>query len=317
MIILVALLGLLLAVVAGAFFRISAAFFGRFADRVILRALIAGAIFSVVGVIAPIVMFSGEDQVQTVVADPAKYGIGLLLVMALVKLALLAVAFKSGFFGGPTFPAIFASVCVALALSLALPGVPLDVLIAGVMAGFLIVLFKAPFMVILLTAFMLQASVDLTALIVIAVATVLIVQPYLLAFIAARQAARSERRARPAADRRSLRLRGLARPRLRAFAACFGGKRPTWSSARVDPRIGARACRRSTPAGSSRSRPSGVRPARTGRRLRPRGGRAASDGAELQADIGPEQAHEHVAVHEGTEVAEHRLDLDARVVRDQ
>jgi len=193
LIVLVALLGLLLAVVAGAFFRVSAAFFGRFADRVVLRALIAGAIFSVVGVVAPIVMFSGEDQVQTVVANPATYGVGVLVLMALVKLALLAVAFKSGFFGGPTFPAIFASVCVALALSLLLPGVRLDVLIGGVMSGFLVVLFKAPFMVILLTVFMLQASVDLTALIVIAVATVLIVQPYLLAFIAARQAARAEK----------------------------------------------------------------------------------------------------------------------------
>ena len=43
--------------------------------------------------------------------------------MALVKLALLAVAFKSGFLGGPTFPAIFASVCVALAISQLAPGV--------------------------------------------------------------------------------------------------------------------------------------------------------------------------------------------------
>ena len=41
-----------------------------------------------------------------------------LVAMAIVKLALLAVAFKSGFLGGPTFPAIFASVCVALAISL-------------------------------------------------------------------------------------------------------------------------------------------------------------------------------------------------------
>ena len=51
--------------------------------------------------------------------------------MALVKLALLAVAFKSGFLGGPTFPAIFASVCVALAISLLFPGLPLDVVIGG------------------------------------------------------------------------------------------------------------------------------------------------------------------------------------------
>jgi H+/Cl- antiporter ClcA len=167
---------------------VAARLFGRFDDRVVTRALIAGLIFSVVGVIAPIVMFSGEDQVQTVIADPTRYGIGLLLAMALVKLALLAVGFKSGFLGGPTFPAIFASVCVAQALGLAFPGIRLDILIAGIMAGFLTVLFKAPFMVILLTAFMLQAGTDLVALIVLAVATILIVEPYILAFVAARQA---------------------------------------------------------------------------------------------------------------------------------
>jgi len=186
-----ALVGLLLAIVAGALFRVSAAFFGRFADRVILRALIAGVVFSVVGMVAPIVMFSGEAQVQTLVADPAKYGAGGLLLMAIVKLALLSVAFKSGFFGGPTFPGIFASVSVALALSLLFPGARLDILIGAVMAGFLTVLFKAPFMVILLTAFMLQADMDVIAVIVLAVATVLVVQPILLDLITARRTART------------------------------------------------------------------------------------------------------------------------------
>ena len=186
-----ALLGLLLAIVAGAFFRISAAVFGRFADRVVLRALIGGVVFSVVGVVAPILMFSGETQIQTLVADPAKYGAGGLLVMALVKIALLAVAFKSGFFGGPTFPGIFAAVSVALALSLLFPGARLDILIASVMAGFLTVLFKAPFMVILLTAFMLQADMDVVAVIVLSVATVLIAQPILLDVVTARRAARA------------------------------------------------------------------------------------------------------------------------------
>jgi H+/Cl- antiporter ClcA len=82
-----ALLGIVLALVAGAFFRIAAAAFGRFDDQVILRALIGGAIFSVVGVFAPIVMFSGESEVQTLVADPASYGAATLLLMAMVKLA--------------------------------------------------------------------------------------------------------------------------------------------------------------------------------------------------------------------------------------
>jgi len=189
------LLGLVLAIIAGGLFRAAAGLFGKFKDREVERALIAGVIFSVVGVVAPILLFSGETQIQTVAADPTSYGAAILIAMALVKLALLAVAFKSGFLGGPTFPAIFAAVCVALAFSLLLPGVRSDVMIGGVMAGFLVVLFKAPFMVILLTVVMLQADAELTALIVLAVAAVMIVQPYLLAAISSRQAARAAARA--------------------------------------------------------------------------------------------------------------------------
>ena len=187
------LLGLLLALIAGALFRVASAVFGRFEGREVERALVAGLIFSAVGVVAPILLFSGESQIRTVVADPAQYGSTQLVAMALVKLALLAVAFKSGFLGGPTFPAIFASTCVALALSLAFPGIPVTVLIGGLMAGFLMVLFRAPFMVILLTVVMLQAGAELTALIVLAVAAVMIVQPYILAAIAGRRAARAAR----------------------------------------------------------------------------------------------------------------------------
>jgi H+/Cl- antiporter ClcA len=185
------LLGLVLALVSGALFRVASAVFGRFQGREVERALAAGLVFSSVGMVAPILLFSGQTQIKEIAADPGAYGPALLLVMALVKLALLAIAFKSGFLGGPTFPGIFASVCVALAIGLLLPDVRIDVVIGGVMAGFLVVVFKAPFMVILLTALMLQASPELTALIVLAVAVVMIVQPYLLAAIEARRLARA------------------------------------------------------------------------------------------------------------------------------
>jgi H+/Cl- antiporter ClcA len=184
------LIGLALALLAGVLFRAAAGLFGRFKGREVERALAAGAIFSIVGVFAPILLFSGETQIQAIVADPTAYGPATLVAMAVVKLALLAVAFKSGFLGGPTFPAIFASVCVALAIGMLLPGVRIDVIIGGVMAGFLMVLFKAPFMVILLTVVMLQANAEMTALIVLAVAAVMIATPYIMAAVANRQAAR-------------------------------------------------------------------------------------------------------------------------------
>jgi H+/Cl- antiporter ClcA len=182
------ILGLVLAAIAAALFAASARFFGRFSDRVVLRALIAGAVFSVAGMLAPILMFSGEHQLTVIVSGAAGYGTAVLLVMALAKLSLLAVSFKSGFLGGPVFPSIFASVCIAEAVSLLLPGVNVDVLIGGVMAGLLVALFRAPFMVILLAVVMLAANADLTAMIVVAVAAVLIVQPVLQRAVNARRA---------------------------------------------------------------------------------------------------------------------------------
>jgi H+/Cl- antiporter ClcA len=189
------LLGLMLAVIAGALFKVSDAVFGRLRDRPVQRALLAGLIFSAVGMFAPIVLFSGETQVVEVANDAAGYGVPALLGMALVKLALLAVAFRSGFLGGPTFPAIFASVCVGLAITQLFPWMRSDVVIGGIMAGFLVVFFRAPFMVVLLVSVMLAASPAVTALIILSLASAMIVQPYVVSAVQARAAARAARRA--------------------------------------------------------------------------------------------------------------------------
>ena len=73
---------------------------------------------------------------------------------------------------------------------------PMAILVAGVMAGAVYALFRTPLMVVLLTAFMLDAKPDLIALIVLAIATVMIVMPPLQKRLAARQAARRARRRR-------------------------------------------------------------------------------------------------------------------------
>ena len=190
-----ALLGLVLALLTALFMKASERFFSRLKDRIVLRALVAGVVFSVVGVFAPVLMFSGETQVTTVISGAAGYGIALLLVMAVGKLVLLAVGFKSGFLGGPTFPLIFASTSVALALNLVFPGMPLTILVAGVMSGAVYALFRTPLMVVLLTAFMLAADATLVALIVLAVATVMIALPLVQRHLSIRQAQRGARAA--------------------------------------------------------------------------------------------------------------------------
>ena len=186
------LVGVALAVLAGALMQVAARVFGLFKDRIVLRALLAGVIFSVVGYFAPLVMFSGESQVHMVIANAATYGVGILLVMAVVKLVLLAVAFKSGYLGGPTFPVLFSAVCLSIALNTLFPSVSLTLMVAGVTAGALYVLFRAPLMVVLLTSFMLDAPVQLQGLIVLSVAVAMIVMQPLQRLIDARQAAATE-----------------------------------------------------------------------------------------------------------------------------
>jgi H+/Cl- antiporter ClcA len=194
-----ALVGLFLALLTAVSMRMATGFFGRFKGHAVLRALTAGVIFSAVGVFAPVMMFAGEAQAQTLIEGAAGYGVALLLVMAVGKVALMAVGFRSGFLGGPTFPLVFASTAVALALNLAFPGVPVAIFVAGIMAGAVYVLFRTPLMVVLLTAFLLDEGATMMALIVIAIATVMIVTPLLQKRIAARQAARTAART---ADRR-------------------------------------------------------------------------------------------------------------------
>jgi hypothetical protein len=63
-----------------------------------------------------------------------------------------------------------------------------------VMTGAVYMLFRTPLMVVLLTGFMLAANATLTALIVLALATVMIAAPPLQRRIAARQAARAATR---------------------------------------------------------------------------------------------------------------------------
>jgi H+/Cl- antiporter ClcA len=172
-----ALVGMLLAVFGALSMQVAQAAFGRLATRPVTRAMVAGVIFSVVGLAAPFLLFAGDQNVDELVADPGAYGFWILLAMAAAKLVLLAISFKSGFMGGPTFPVIFAATCVALAANMLLPDLPFVFIEAGVLGGALMALVRAPLMVVLLTSFFLGADTDLMALIVISVVTVVAVLP--------------------------------------------------------------------------------------------------------------------------------------------
>lgn len=167
------IVGALLAVYIGAAFQVFGKVMDRFGNRVIERVLVAGVIIGIVGYFIPDLLFSGEETIFTIMANPAEVGVGMLLLLALLKPLLLALSFKSGYLGGPLFPALFTAVMIALAISLLAPSVPLSILIACLAVGVITLLLKAPLTSILAVAVVTRAGPELLGLITLASVTAL------------------------------------------------------------------------------------------------------------------------------------------------
>jgi H+/Cl- antiporter ClcA len=162
------LLGALLALFAGVSMQAAGRIMGRFEDTVVLRVLIAGVVIAIIGYFLPLLLFSGEIQIHTIIENPAQIGIAMLLLLAVLKILLLALSFKSGYIGGPIFPILFSSTMVALALSLAFPGVPVSILVLCIEAAAITLALGAPLTAIILVAIIGTADAYSIALLTLA-----------------------------------------------------------------------------------------------------------------------------------------------------
>jgi H+/Cl- antiporter ClcA len=169
------LVGALLAAYTAIAMRVAGRLMGIFEDRVITRALVGGAIISVVCYFIPSLMFSGEESIAAIMANPAQIGVPMLLLLGVLKPLLLALSFKSGYLGGPIFPSLFAAIMIGLALSLLVPGVPVNLLTACIQVGVVTLILKAPLTSILLVSTLTAADANLVELIVVAAVTSMIV----------------------------------------------------------------------------------------------------------------------------------------------
>ena len=167
-----------------------------FRERVVLRTFAAGLIIAAVCYFLPALLFSGEVQIHTIIENPAAVGIGMLLLLAILKLLLLALSFKSGFIGGPIFPVLFASTMVGLALSLAFPGVPVAIFVLCIEAAAIALALGAPLTAILLVVVVSTPTPQMTGLVVTSAVTALI----LGALVTQMRARRTPTRATPVAE---------------------------------------------------------------------------------------------------------------------
>jgi H+/Cl- antiporter ClcA len=97
---------------------------GVFAKRPVGRAIIGGVVIGLIGSFLPLTLYSGQDQLLQIIHNPASFGIGLLLVMVIVKALLTSTSFATGFEGGPVFPLLFMGGTLGLAISKGLTFIP-------------------------------------------------------------------------------------------------------------------------------------------------------------------------------------------------
>jgi H+/Cl- antiporter ClcA len=145
-----------------------------FKEKIITRILFAGVIIAGVCYFIPELMFSGETTIHAIVENPAEFGILMLLLMAVLKIILLALSFKSGFLGGPIFPTLFACTMIGLALSLVFPTVPVGIFVLCTMAAVVTLALGAPLTAILLVIVIASANPNMSALLVLSSVVALI-----------------------------------------------------------------------------------------------------------------------------------------------
>ena len=186
------LIGTLLTLFIAVCFQVFGRVMGRFGDRVILRILAAGVVIAIVGYFFPQVMFAGETQIFPMVNNPAQFGVWLLLLFALLKILLLALSFKSGYLGGPTFPTLFSCTMVAMALSLIFPTIPVSILVLCIESAAVALLLNAPLTAILLVAVVGTADPYVIALMCLSTATAMFLGLGVKRLMARRAASKAE-----------------------------------------------------------------------------------------------------------------------------
>ena len=151
--------------------KLAVGMFGRLKVPAIVRPLIGGLVFGVVGVILPLTMFTGSDQLKSVLQIGGTLGAGFLAALVVAKILTFAVSEASGFVGGPIFPALFIGGAAGVLVHQVFPGIPLGLAFTCMLAAVPGALVSAPFALVLLAAFMTQVGALQTAPILIAVVT--------------------------------------------------------------------------------------------------------------------------------------------------
>jgi chloride channel protein, CIC family len=128
--------------------------FGHLSKHPVGRAIAGGVVIGLIGLFMPLTLYSGQVQLLQIIHNPAAFGIGILLLMMLVKPVLTSTSLATGFEGGPVFPLLFIGSTLGLTLSKILIFIPQGVEVIAGLAGVACSAFPLPFTITLLLGLM-------------------------------------------------------------------------------------------------------------------------------------------------------------------
>jgi chloride channel protein, CIC family len=137
----------------------------------VLRPVIGGIAFGLVGVALPLTLFTGTDQLTDVIHDAAALGAGLLVAVVFAKILVFALCEATGFIGGPFLVMLFIGGTAGTATHLLIPGLPAGLAFTAMFAALPGSLVAAPFSLILLGALTTQIGTLQIAPVAVAVLT--------------------------------------------------------------------------------------------------------------------------------------------------
>ena len=137
----------------------------------VLRPVVGGIAFGLVGVALPLTLFTGTDQLTTIIDDAAALGAGLLIAVVFAKIIVFAICEATGFIGGPFLVMLFIGGTAGMTAHVLIPGLPAGLAFTTMFAALPAALVPAPFSLILLGALTTQIGTLQIAPVAVAVLT--------------------------------------------------------------------------------------------------------------------------------------------------
>jgi H+/Cl- antiporter ClcA len=121
-------------------------------NRPVLLGLIGGLGLGIAGILFPLTLFMGSDQLQVLIDNYLEVNLLLLFLLVVVKIILITFSFSTGFAGGYIFPSFFIGGTLGILVFRLFPFIPLAVCVVCVIAGVSVSLLRSPIALALIIA---------------------------------------------------------------------------------------------------------------------------------------------------------------------